>query len=200
MGTETEEKKMLSNILIKVTSGGRADRVLYLDNVPSDMFFEMKHPRKCVGQGQQQHWEPDLDKPKEPTLYEELRRSQTGDDGIVFDLDNEQVKARFTRLNRYIRSVYPANQVPPEAVSYAVDPTDPSSPALALSQVPRAVLPSLSPRGVEPLRDGGLQPSIDVEAIKAKAVADYLDQQNKERMAKARAARGSADKNEETSK
>ncbi len=135
-----------------------------------------------------------MDKAKVPTLYEELHLSQTGDGGIVFDLDNNGSKDRLTRLNRYIKSMFPANQVPPEAIPYAVDPSDPSSPALALSQVPRVVLPSLSPRGEEPLR-GGNPPALNVEDIKKQAVAEYLEQQNRERMAKVRSA-----KNEETSK
>jgi hypothetical protein len=167
--------KMLNNVLIKMTTGGRVDLVLYLDNVPEDMFYEMRHPRKCAGEGSQQHWEPDTSKPMIPTLYEELHLSQTGDNGIVFDLDNEQARARFQRLDRYVKSMYPANQVPPEAVPYAMDPTDSRSPALALDRVPRVVLPSvLSPRGDEPLRAPVTTP--DLEKIKAEAGAAAIEQ------------------------
>jgi hypothetical protein len=193
--------KMLNNVLIKITSGGRGDLVLFVDNVPEELFYEMRHPRKAVGTGQQQHWEPDLDKPQVPTLYEELHLSQTGDKGIVFDLDNNQARSRFQQLDRYIKSMTPPHETPVEAIPYAMDPTDASSPALALSQVPRAVLPSLSPR--EPkdsLRDSGAATSLDVEAIQKKAVADYLDQQNKERMAKVREARKTEEPAAEASK
>jgi hypothetical protein len=194
------EMKMLNNVLVKMTSGGRCDLVLYVDNVPFDMFYEMKHPRKCVGQGQQQHWEADTDKPMVPTLHEELRLSQTGDKGIVFDLDNEPSRARFTRLNRYIKQMFPPNQILPEAIPYAVDPTDPSSPALALSQVPRVALPSLSPRGDEPLRESSAASALDLEAVKKQAVADYLEQQNKDRMARVRAAKSETVSADEASK
>lgn len=188
--------KMLNNVLIKLMRGGFTDRVLFIDNVPSEMFYEMQNPRKCVGEGQAQHWVPDFDKEKVPTLYPELQLSQTGDGGIVFNLDNEQSKHRFLALERYIKSVYPVNQVPPEPVVYSTDASDQSAPTLALSQVPRVVLPVLSPTGSSPATGGTtaslvLDPAA-VEAIKKQAVEEYAAEEQrklKERMEKARAGR-----------
>lgn len=184
--------KLISNVLIKLIRGGFTDRVLFIDNVPEDMFYEMKHPRICVGKGMEQHWEADLSKPKEPTLYPEINLSQTGDGGLVFDLDNEQSKHRYLALDRYMKMTLPNNKVPVEPIINAVDPTDTRSAALALSQVPRVVLPALSPSESKETVAGSTTVSLDVEAIKKQAIAEYEAEKKaeiSERMAKAREAR-----------
>ena len=86
----------------------------------------------------------------------------------------------------------PNNVLPVEPVIYSTDPTDQRAPALALSQVPRLVLPALSPSDGKPSVAGDASPSLDVEAIRQAAVAEYKADQEaktKERMAKAREAR-----------
>lgn len=183
--------KILNNVLIKLIRGGFTDRVLFIDNVPEDMFYEMQYPRICLGKGQEQHYEPDLSKEKVSTLYPEITVSQTGDGGLVYDLDNEGSKHRYLALDRYIKSVFPNNKLPAEPVVFSADPQDSSAPALALSQVPRVVLPTLSPVGgaTASLNES---PVLDVEAIKAQAVEEYKQEQKAimdERMAKAREAR-----------
>ncbi len=180
------------NVFIKLIRGGFTDRVLFIDNVPEEMFYEMRHPRKCVGEGQAQHYIDDVLQAKVPTLYSELKLSQTGDKGIVFDMENEHSKNRYLALNRYIKSVYPNNQVPPEPMVYSVDPMDPSSPALSVEKLPRVVLPALSPSESKDSVAGGTTASLDVEAIKKAAVEEYQKEEAvkvKERMEKARAAR-----------
>ncbi len=184
--------KLLSNVFIKLIRGGFTDIVLFIDNVPEEMFYEMQYPRVCVGEGQAQHYIADQTKAKIPTLYPELSLSQVGDGGIVFDLDNDQSKNRYLALNRFIRSEFPSNKLPAEPIVYSVDPMDSGSPALELSKVPRVVLPSLSPAGSKDSVDGSAAASLDVEAIKAAAVKEYQDQQKeeaKDRMAKVREAR-----------
>lgn len=183
---------MLNNVLIKLVRGGFTDRVLFIDNVPEEMFYEMKHPVHCVGKGAEQHYEPDMTKEKIPTLYEEIKLSQTGDKGLVFDLDNENSKARYLALDRYIKMSYPNNKVPVDPVINALDPTDTRSPALALSNVPRVVLPALSPSESKETVAGSAIASLDVESIKKQAVAEYQAEEKKkvsERLAKAREAR-----------
>lgn len=188
--------KMLNDVLVKVARGGNSDLVLIVDNVPEDLFYEMKHPRVVKGEKQNQHWVADKTQAKIPTLYEELSLSQTGDKGVVFDMDNVHAKTRYKALDRYIKSVYPNNQAIPEAISYSSDPTRPSSPALALSQVPRVVLPVFSP--AEQSVSGNAAPSLvtanggDIEAIKKEAVEAYkaeTKEKAKAKMAKARLAR-----------
>lgn len=184
--------KMLTNVLIKLIRGGFTDRVLYIDNVPEDMFYEMRHPRIVKGEGSQQAWVPDMSQPQVPTLYEELKRSQTGDNGIVFDMDNEQSSQRYKQLDRYLKSVYPNTKLPAEPVVNSTDPMNSAAPALQLSQIPRLVLPSLSPSEPKPSEVGSTTSSLDVDAIKREAVEQYKEQQReeaKERMAKARAAK-----------
>ncbi len=182
----------LINVFIKLIRGGFTDRVLFIDNVPEEMFYEMRHPRKCVGEGQAQHYIDDVTQPKIPTLYPELQLSQTGDGGIVFDMENEHGKNRYLALNRYIKSVYPNNKVPAEPMVYSVDPMDSASPALAVEKLPRVVLPVLSPSESQDSVIGGATASLDVEAIKKQAVEEYQAEEKKkasERMANARAAR-----------
>ncbi len=184
--------KLLSNVLIKLIRGGFTDRVLFIDNIPEDMFYEMQHPRKCVGEGQAQHYVADLDKPKVPTLFPELTESLTGDKGIVFDLENEHSKNRYLALDRFIKSVFPNNKLPAEPIVNSVDPMDQGAAALELSKVPRVVLPALSPAGSKEPVAVSATPSLDVEKIKAEAVEAYkaeLKAEASERMAKAREAR-----------
>ena len=182
----------LINVFVKLIRGGFTDRVLFIDNVPEEMFYEMRHPRKCVGEGQAQHYIDDVTQPKVPTLYPELVLSLTGDKGIVFDMENEHGKNRYLALNRYIKSVYPNNQVPPEPMVYSVDPMDSASPALAVEKLPRVVLPALSPSDSKESVAGGATASLDVEAIKKAAIEEYQAEEKlktSERMAKAREAR-----------
>lgn len=184
--------KLIKNVFIKLIRGGFTDRVLFIDNVPEDMFYEMKHPRIAVGKGMEQHWEADLSSPKIPTLYEEIKLSETGDGGLVFEMDNEHAKNRYLALDRYIKMTMPNNVVPVEPVIYSTDPTDPRAPALALSQVPRLVLPSLSPSDGKPSVEGDASTSLDVESIKREAVEAYKAEEDakvKARMAKARESR-----------
>ncbi len=180
------------NVMVRLIRGGFTDRVLYIDNVPADMFYEMKHPRICVGKGQEQHYESDLSKEKVPTLYPEISLSQTGDGSIVFELDNEHSKARYLALDRYVKSVFPNNKLPAEPVVFSTDPMDQSAPALELSKVPRVVLPALSPSVAETTVVGGTTAFLDVDAIKKAAIEEYEAQKKeemKERMAKTREAR-----------
>ncbi len=182
----------LINVFIKLIRGGFTDRVLFVDNVPEDMFYEMKFPRKCIGEGAAQHYVDDVTQAKIPTLYPELSLSQTGDKGIIFDMENEHSKNRYLALNRYIKSVFPNNQLPAEPIVYAVDPMDSNSPILAVEKLPRVVLPTLSPSVVQTPVVGGTTASLDVEAIKKAAVEEYQAEEKKkvnERLAKAREAR-----------
>lgn len=180
------------NVLIKLIRGGFTDRVLYIDNVPEEMFYELQYPTHCVGQGQAQHYEPDMTKPKVMTLYPELVKSQTGDGGIVFDMENEHGKNRYLALNRYIQSVFPNNRVPAEPVVNSIDPMDSGAPALELSKIPRVTLPALSPSESKGSLVGSVTPSLDVESIKQAAIAEYQAEQKakaSERMANARAVK-----------
>jgi len=184
--------KVLTNVLIKLIRGGFTDRVLYVDNVPAEMFYEMQHPRKCVGENAGQHYVPDMDKPKIPTLYPELVESQTGDKGIIFDLENEHSKNRFLALDRYIKSVFPNNKLPAEPIVNSVDPMDSGAAALELLKIPRVVLPALSPSDSKDSVAGSTMPDLDVEAIKKAAIEEYeasKKEEARERMAKAREAR-----------
>lgn len=184
--------KLISNVLIKLIRGGFTDRVLFIDNIPESMFYEMKHPRICVGKGMEQHFEADVTAEKIPTLHDEIQLSQTGDGGLVFDLDNENSKHRYLAVERYIKMNHPTNSVPADPVINAIDPTDTRSPALALSQVPRVVLPTLSPSVSKDTVVGGATASLDVESIKKAAIEEYemkQKEENKERMAKARESR-----------
>lgn len=184
--------KLLNNVLIKLIRGGFTDRVLIVDNVPEDMFYEMKHPRICIGEGDKQHYVDDTKQEKVATLYPELRLSQTGDKGIVFDMENEHAKNRYLTLDRFIKMSFPHNRVPAEPIVNSIDPMDQSAPALELSKVPRVTLPALSPSGSQEPVVGSVTASLDVEAIKKQAIAEYeakKKEEAKERMATARASR-----------
>ena len=183
---------LLKDVFIKLMRGGATDRVLFIDNIPAEFFYSMKHPVECVGKGQEQHWETNFSKDKIQTLHEEIKLSQTGDGGLVFDLDNEPATQRFLALMRFIKMKYPPNQQIPEAVSYAVDSKDTKSPLIALSQVPRVVLPVLSPSEAQASVSGEPTPALDVEAIKKEAVREHEENRKKElaaKMAKARSGR-----------
>lgn len=185
--------KLISNVLIKVVRGGYVDRVMFVDNLPEELLYEMRHPRHCVGEGFKQHYEPDLSKPKVPTLYEELTLSQTGDNGILFDMDNEQAKTRYLALVRYIKNVFPAGKVLPEPIPNSENPAETSAGPLPLSKIPRVALPALSPAEAPSSVAGDATASassagIDVEALKKEAVEAYKQEQ-KAKMVKARAAR-----------
>ncbi len=182
----------LINVMIRLTRGGFTDRVLMIDNVPEDMFYELQHPRKCIGEGAAQHYVTDTDKPKVMTLFPELTHSLTGDKSIVFDMENEHSKNRYLALNRFIKSVYPNNQLVPEPVVYAVDPMDSNSAPLSVEKLPRVVLPTLSPSESKGSVVGGTTASLDVDAIKKAAIEEYQAEEKKkvsERLAKAREAR-----------
>lgn len=187
--------KLLKDVFIKLMRGGATDRVLFIDNVPEEFFYSMKHPLEAVGQGQGQHWQYNTAKDKVLTLHEEIKLSQTGDGGLVFDLDNEPSTQRYLALMRYIKMKYPANQNVPEAVSYAVDPKDTKSPLVALSQVPRVVLPVLSPTESQDSLNSGatsISNAVDIEKIKADAIKEHEAEKKRkfaEKMAKARAGR-----------
>ncbi len=184
--------KLLKNVLIKLIRGGFTDRVLYIDNLPEELLYEMRHPRICVGEGQAQHWIDDIKQAKVPTLLPELSASQTGDNGVVFDLENEHGKNRYLVIDRYIKSVFPNNRLPAEPIVNSVDPMDSGAAALELSKIPRVVLPALSPSGSQDSVAGDTTPTLDVEKIKQEAITEYEAMKRNEaseRMAKARAAR-----------
>ncbi len=184
--------KLLQNVLIKLIRGGFTDRVLYIDNLPEDMLYELQYPRICVGEGQAQHYVPDTKQAKVMTLYPELSISMTGDNGIVFNLENEHGKNRFLALDRYIKGMYPFNRLPAEPVVNSVDPMDSGAAALELSKIPRVVLPALSPSESKETVAGSITASLDAEAIKKAAVDEYKAKEKAdaaERMAKARAGR-----------
>ena len=193
-------EKLIKNVLVKLIMGGSTDRVLFIDNIPEELFYEMRHPKKVAmvnDNPNTQYWTEDKTKEKIPTLYEEIALSQTGDGGLVFNMENNNAKSRWESVTRYITSHYPSNKVPPKAVPFATSPKDPRSPALALSEVPRVVLPVLSPSvnsvAVDTTADSA-PAALDVEAIKAQAIKEYEAKKKAEateRMAKARAARAS---------
>lgn len=187
--------KLLQNVLVKLMRGGATDRVIYIDNVPEEMFYAEKYPVTCAGEGQAQHWVADTSKPKVMTLHEEIKLSLTGDGGLVFDLDNEPSSQRYLTLMRYIKMNYPANQQVPEAIPYALDPKDTKSPLVALSQVPRVVLPVLSPtESKDSLNSGAtsISDGLDIEKIKAEAIKEHEAEKKRkfaEKMAKVREGR-----------
>jgi hypothetical protein len=184
--------ELLKNVFIRLVRGGFTDRVIIIDNVPQEMFYELQHPRVAVGKGQEQHWEADRTQTRVMTLYPELSFSQTGDGSIVFDLENEHSKNRYLALDRFVKSVFPNNRLPAEPVVYSTDPMDQSAPALELSKVPRVVLPTLSPSVAQAPVVGDTAPSLDVAAIKKAAIEEYEAQkkeESKERMAKVRESR-----------
>lgn len=186
------EKKLLKNVLLKLARGGHGDRVLFVDNIPEDLFYEMRHPRKVLNQDGKQQWVPDTDKAKVPTLKEHLSLSQTGDGGIVIDLDRIQAGEIWKVVDRYMRSVYPASEKLPVPVSYAQDPTHTASPPRPLSEIPRVVLPVLSPTEQSVAGSAPSTSTVDVEAIRRQAVEDYKKERTviaaKAREAKARKA------------
>lgn len=193
--------KLINDVLVKLIKGGSVDQVMILDNVPEDMFYKMAFPRIAVGKGQENHWEPDQNAAKVLTLHDELSLSQTGDGAIVFDMENENAIDRFKALDRYIRQMWPANKAVPEFKPNSEDPTDSRARPLLRSDIPRAVLPVLSPptgalenpskvADVAGTNEAAL--ILDVEKIKAEAIAEYeakLKEAAKEKMAKARAAK-----------
>jgi hypothetical protein len=120
--------ELLKNVFIRLVRGGFTDRVIIIDNVPQEMFYELQHPRVAVGKGQEQHWEADRTQTRVMTLYPELSFSQTGDGSIVFDLENEHSKNRYLALDRFVKSVFPNNRLPAEPVVYSTDPMDQSAP------------------------------------------------------------------------
>lgn len=184
--------KLLQNVLIKVIRGGFTDRVIYVDNLPEDLIYESKHPMKIEGQGPNQHWVPDFEQPKVMVLREHIYRSQTGDDGVVFDLDNIQSTNHYLAVKKYVDSVNGNARTPFDPVVNSVEPSRPAAPALSLDKIPRVVLPVLSPAGVPSPVTGGTTDSsattLDVDSIKRQAVAEYKAEQS-EKMAKARASR-----------
>lgn len=185
-------EKLLKDVLITLTKAGRTDRVLIIDNIPESLFYELRFPLICVGQGANQNWQPDLKAGKEMKLFEELRLSQTGNGSIVFDMDNEQSLMRWGAVYSYIRNTYPHSKVLPQAVENSVDPKNLAAGPLALKDVPRVVLPVLSPSDLNrPVADGTPE-SLRIAEIKKQAVDEYKAAEEakiKERMAKVRAAK-----------
>ena len=190
-------EKLLKDVLIKLNRGGMTYRVLLVDNIPESLFYDYKHPRKINmvnGQPHTQHWVADTEKPKVRTLKEHIKESQNGDGGLVFNMENTNSKDLYNAVDRYITTHYPSNKVVPKAVINAVDPTDKRSQPLALKDVPRVVLPVLSPSASADAGDttAALDSSSDIEAVKRQAVEEYKAAQKAkaiEKMAKARAAR-----------
>lgn len=190
-------KKLLKNVLIKLMREGFTDRVIYIDNVPEDLFYEMKHPKKITlrdNQPQTAMWTPDLEKDKIPTLKDHIKLSQTGDKGLVFNIGNENARILYAAVERYIKTMDPLNNTEP--IVYSQDPSNSAAPVLALSEVPRVVLPVLSPS--EKTSDAG-KATLDLNDMKAKLKAEIMSEleaekkaKASERMAKARAARKSS--------
>ena len=189
--------KLISNVLLKIVRGGSNDRVLFIDNIPEELFYKMEHPKKIAGENGSQHWVSDADKDKIPTLHEEIKLSQTGDGGLVFNMQNINAQERYATIERYISANYPSNKTVPKPKPNCIDPSDLRSSALALSDVPRVVLSALSP-SVDATDAGSTTASlikpadVNIEAIKKQAVEEYEAAKKvaaKERMAKARAAR-----------
>lgn len=187
-------KKLLKNVFIKLMREGFTDRVMYIDNVPEDLFYEMKHPKKIQilnNNPQSATWVADLDKDKIPTLKDHIRLSQTGDKGLVFNIANENAKVLYAAVELYIKKMNPLNSIEP--VIFSQDPSNSAAPALALSEVPRVVLSVLSPS--EKSSDAG-KTALDLNDMKAKLKAEIISEladkkkvEASERMAKARAAR-----------
>jgi len=187
-------KKLLKDVLVKLMREGFTDRVMLIDNIPEELFYEMRHPLKISLRDNQPHtamWTPDLNKEKIPTLKEHIKASQTGDGGLVFNIGNENARILYAAVTRYIKTMDPLNDT--EAVVNSVDPSDSASPVLALSKVPRVVLPVLSPVGKP---TAGKAP--DLTEIKASLKAEIMAEikadkkaDASERMKKARVAKAS---------
>lgn len=187
-------KKLLKNVLIKLMREGFTDRVMYIDNVPEDLFYEMRHPRKIQilnNNPQSATWVADLEKEKVPTLKEHIKASLTGDKGLVFNIGNENARILYAAVERYVKTMDPLNDKEP--IVFSQDPSNSAAPALALSEVPRVVLPVLSPS--EKSSDAG-KATLNLDDMKAKLKAEIMSEladekkaKASERMAKARAAR-----------
>ena len=185
--------KLLKNVLIRLAVGGRVDKVLYIDNLPEELLYEMQFPRKYVGKGIENHKEPDLTKDKVATLRLGLTDSPTGDKGIVFDLEREQGQTIWGKVEAYIKSMTPRGELPIAPVIYSQEPDKQSAPALDLDKIPKAVLSVLSPPTagavVAPVAVGAGASPIQ---SKADIIAEYKEQESvkrKEAMAKVRAAK-----------
>lgn len=189
-------KKLLKNVLIKLMREGFTDRVMYIDNIPEDLFYEMKHPRKIQVRDNNPAtavWVPDLTADKVPTLKDHIKLSQTGDKGLVFNIGNENARLLYAAVERYIKIMNPMNSTEP--IVHSQDPSNSAAPALALSEVPRVVLSVLSPS--EKSSDAG-KTALDLNDMKSKLKAEIISEladekkaKASERMAKARAARKS---------
>lgn len=193
--------KLLKNVLLKLSRGGSTDRVIFVDNLPEDLLYSMQYPKVVAlmrkDDTRTQYWTSDTTKPKVMTLHEELKKSPVGDDGIVFNMDNNNAKDRWKAVDSYIKANYPSGKLPPAPKPYSVDPTDPRSAVLPLSEIPRIVLPVLSPSdssdaGNASAGDSKSESIVDLDAVKKQAIEEYKKEQKakaSERMAKARAAR-----------
>lgn len=186
--------KLLKNVLIKLVLGGRTDQVLYIDNLPEELLFEMQFPTKYVGKGIENHKEPDLTKDRVPTLRLGLTHSQKDDKGIVFDLEREQGQAIWTKVQEYITSMTPKGELPVKPITNSVDNSKSSSPRLSLDKIPKAVLSVLSPPSagaeVAPVAVGaGASPTTQ---SKEEIIAEYKageSEKRKSAMAKVRASK-----------
>lgn len=194
--------KLLKNVLLKLSRGGVTDRVIYVDNLPEELLYSMQHPmavkEAIKGDNKSQYWTRDTDAPKEMLLHEELKVSPIGDGGIVFNMENNNAEARWKIVDNYIKANFKGNKLPPAPVPYSINPQDPRAATLPLSEIPRIVLPVLSPVG-SPTADKQLardssNSELSLESIKQQAIEEYKAEkkkQAKEKMAKARAARTS---------
>jgi len=180
--------KLLKNVLLKMSRGGRTDLILYVDNLPEDYLYEMAYPIMYVGKGRENHKEPDLSKPKTPTLRLGVTDSLTGDKGILIDMDREQGQTIWATIDRYIHQMTPPNQRLQAPVANSVQPSKASAAPLPLDKIPRAVLPVLSP----PSGEQG-SPVQAAPAVGTVTAAPTLGNDKKAaaqaRMAKARAAK-----------
>ena len=186
-------KKLLKNVLIKLMREGFTDRVIYIDNVPEELFYEMRHPKKIQilnNNPQSATWVADLDAPKVPTLKEHIKDSQTEDKGLVFNIGNENARILYAAVERYIKTMDPLNNIEP--IVNSEDPSNSASPVLVLSKVPHVVLPVLSPSGKP---DAGKTAS-DLTDLKTKLKTEIMAEikadkkaEASERMAKARLAK-----------
>jgi len=99
-------------VLIKEATGGVADLIFSVKNLPKDLLFD-----------------------KNGAIHRGIKRSQTGDNGFLFERYDREGDDRLKTLDRYIDAVWPRTKSLPKRIPNQSVIGLGSSPALTMSQM-----------------------------------------------------------------
>lgn len=183
-------------IIKEVSEFGGVDKVFIVENLPKKFLVQEVAEKKNVRIGKGDVEEVPTGKMIEVPLARIERNAKDG--SFVFFTEYNEARERLADIDRYIETSTPRDQRVPKRVPNSTDLSSTRAYPLQKEEMPRVSLPLLvastesSPRAAEAVVVQ--QATVDIEAIKAQAIAEYEAKKKEENRARMAAVRASSKK------